>query len=235
MQLFFIILLLCMVIFFFGLHVLAKDDLLLVRKNITLESLFNIAFVMLFVGLFTARLVFALSNPDPAFLNPLVFFLFPYFPGLSLVGGIIGSMVFLFFYSQRKRLPLGKLYDFFSMSFAASLPFGYLGVQLLIGMEDYFLGIFLPILYLLILLFFVKILLPLNIRGEIKDGTLGFLFIVVFAFSSIIINVVRAEDINAVWLNLENILLLVLFFFALAMVLLLEKGGIRVKLQLREK
>ncbi len=235
MQLLFIILFICMVIFFFGLHVLAKDDLVLVRKNITLESLFNIAFVILLVGLFSARLVFVISNPDPAFLNPLVFFLFPYFPGLSLVGGIIGSMIFLFFYSQGRRLPLGKLYDFFSMSFAASLPFGYLGIQLLNGIEDYFFGIFLPILYLVILIFFVKLLLPLNIRGEIKDGTLGFLFILVFSFSSIMINVVRAENINSMWFNIENVLLLILFFFALAMVLLLEKGGIRIKLQLRDR
>lgn len=224
-----------MVIFFFGLHVLAKDDLLLVRKNITIESLFNLAFIILFVGLFSARLVFVISNPDPVFLNPLVFFLFPYFPGLSLVGGIIGSMIFLFFYSQGRKLPLGKLYDFFSMSFAASLPFGYLGTQLLIGIEDYFLGVFLPILYLLILIFFVRFLLPLNVRGEIKDGTLGFLFILVFSFSSIMINIVRAENINFMWLNIENILFLILFFFALAMVLLLEKGGIRIKLQLRDK
>ena len=55
MQLFIIILLISFIIFLFGLHILAKEDLIFVRKNVTIEALFNMAFYTAGVGLLSVQ------------------------------------------------------------------------------------------------------------------------------------------------------------------------------------
>ena len=78
----------------------------------TLEVLFNVAFYTMGVGLLSARIVYIVLHFSFGFLNPLVFFLFPYFPGLSLTGGVVGGAVFVLLY-KRKRFPTGRIFDFF--------------------------------------------------------------------------------------------------------------------------
>lgn len=223
MQFLIIILVVSFIIFLFGLHVLAKEDLVFVRKNVTMEALFNLSFYAAGVGLLSSRIVYVLLHPSPGFLNPLVFFLFPYFPGLSLIGGVVGALVFVFLY-KRKKYPTGRIFDFFAMAFLGSLPFGFLGAQILSGMQDLFVGIFMPILFIITLLFFVKVLLPLNIRGEIKDGSLGLLFLLVFSFTLFLARVVHERNDIRVLLQVDTMLLLVVFIGALVVLVIQEKN-----------
>lgn len=229
MQFLILILLLAFLIFLFCLYLLAKEELVFVRKNITLEALFNLAFLTGFVGLFSARLLFVILNPSRDYLNPLVFLLFPYFPGLSLVGGIVGGMSFLFYYGKLKKWPTGRIFDYFSLALLASLPFGYLGTQVINQMGDLFVLIMMPLIYGATLIFFVKILVPLNVRGEIKDGSLGFLFLMVFSFISLLANIVRSDDTLSFLLKIDTILMLLLFFSALALLFVQERGAKRNK------
>lgn len=222
MQLFIIVLLISFVVFLFGLHILAKEDLIFVRKNVTIEALFNVAFYTAILGLLSARIVYVILHPSFGFLNPLVFFLFPYFPGLSLVGGIVGGIIFLLLY-KRKKYPTSRIFDFFSMAFLGALPFGFFGHHLLSGLKDIFSGIFLPVIFFMTLLFFVKILVPLNLRGEIKDGSLGYLFLVVFSFTTLLAAFVRTTAGFSVFLQIDNILLLILFLTSLTLLILQEK------------
>lgn len=105
MDFLFAILLVCLLVYLFTVHLLAKEDLVFVRKNITLETLFNLAFYTCGMGLLASRIVFVALHFKPGYFHPLVFLLFPYFPGLSLVGGIIGAMLFLMLYGKRKKNP----------------------------------------------------------------------------------------------------------------------------------
>jgi len=223
MQFLIIILILCLIIFLFGLHVLAKEDLVFVRKNITLEILFNLAFFAFGIGLFSSRLIYVLLHPSPGFLNPLVFFLFPYFPGLSLIGGVGGAVVFVLLYKRRK-FPTDRIFDFFAMAFLGALPFGFFGVQMLLGMSDLFVGVVMPIIFFLTLFFFVKVLLPLNSRGEIRDGSLGFLFLLIFSFTLFLARIVHEKNDLQVLIQIDTLLLLVLFITSLIVLIMKEKG-----------
>ncbi|HVZ58209.1 MAG TPA: hypothetical protein VG935_00440 [Patescibacteria group bacterium] len=222
MQLLILVLIFCLVVFLFSLHVLAKEDLIFVRKNVTLEALFNLAFYTAGVGLLSSRIVYLILHPSRGFFNPLVFFLFPYFPGLSLVGGIAGATAFVFAY-RRKKLPNGRIFDFFAMALLASLPFGFFGYELLNNFADLFVGILLPIIYIVMLLFFVKVLLPLNIRGEIQDGSLGFFFLLIFSFTNLLAKFVRTKNWLTILTQVDVILLVLLFIAALVILILQER------------
>jgi len=222
MQLLIIILLVSFIVFLFGLHILAKEDLIFVRKNVTMEALFNVAFYTAGAGLLSARIIYICLHPSVGFFNPFVFFLFPYFPGLSLVGGMAGGIVFLLMY-KRKKYPSMRIFDFFAMALLGALPFGFFGHQLLSGMRDLFSGVFLPIIFFLTLLFFIKVLVPLNLRGEIQDGSLGYLFLVVFSFTTLLASFVRSTVGISIFFQIDNILLIILFIISLVLLFLQEK------------
>lgn len=175
-----ILLLVCFFFFLFALYVFMHDDFMMLRKNISMEQIFNIAFLTAGVALFAARLFYVLFNFSTDFLNPLVFFLFWYFPGLSLPAGIGAAVIFLTYYCMKKKIPLARLLDFFSLSVLAILPFGITGSLLLQG--DYARAVFIvPVLFLGIFFLFSTVLLAKQRRGDIKDGTLTLLFLLVFA------------------------------------------------------
>lgn len=222
MQLLIIVLAVCLLVFLFSLHILAKEDLIFVRKNVTLEVLFNLAFYTMGIGLLSARIVYIILHFSFGFLNPLVFFLFPYFPGLSLTGGVVGGTVFVLLY-KRKRFPTGRIFDFFAMALLASLPFGFLGYEILNSMNDLFTGVLLPIIFFIMLIFFVKVLLPLNIRGEVKDGTLGYLFFLIFSFTTLLAKFVRAKNSFSALTQVDAILLILLFCGGLVLLFLQER------------
>lgn len=229
MEFLIIVLVICFIIFLFGLHVLAKEDLVFVRKNITIEVLFNLAFYTAGIGLLSARIIYVVLHPSSGFLNPLVFFLFPYFPGLSLTGGVVGGILFLLFY-KRKKFPTGRIVDFFSMALLGALPFGFLGGEMLNGMHDLFAGIFMPILLLCTLFFFIKVLLPLNNRGEIKDGSLGLLVLIIMSFTLFLTKIVHEKNDLSVLLQVDTILLVIVFLVTLTLLILQEREVTHIKM-----
>lgn len=222
MQFFIIILAVSLVIFFFSVHVLAKEDLTFVRKNLTLEVLFNYGFYVLGVGILSARVLYVIEHFSLGFLNPLVFFLFPYFPGLSIAGGVWGAVIFILVFKP-KSYPVGRILDCFSVSFLATLPIGFFGQGLLLGMHDKFSGLFMPIIFLFTLVFFIKVLLPLNVRGELEDGSLGFILLIVFSFTTLVSFFVRAKAVSELLFQLDFILLFILLLFSIIMLALNEK------------
>src|SRR3989344_4407799 len=111
MNFFIIFLLLGLFLSLFTIYYLSRDDLILLRKDVTIEKVFNLAFIIFFGGLFFARLAYGILYSTKIFLNPLKFFLFPYFPGLSLTGGIAGGVLLLFLILRFKNLPIGRIFD----------------------------------------------------------------------------------------------------------------------------
>lgn len=157
-----IVLLICFFLFLFTLYILVHDDFIMLRKNVTVEQIFNIAFLVGMISLLSARLVFVAFNFSTAYFNPLVFLLFWYFPGLSFAGGVIGGALFLLFHASKEKLPVSRLIDFFSFALLSVLPIGFIGTGLA--------GI---LSYSILLLIFTFFFLPRYKKAAIKEGSLG--------------------------------------------------------------
>lgn len=213
-----LVLLFCFLIFLYIVYYLAKDDFVLVRKDIPLTKVFNTAFLGGIIALLFARLIFVTSYPTPTLLNPLGFFAFYYYQGLSLVGAIAGVEVFTYLFCQYKRIPAGKIFDIFCLALIGVLPVGIIGNFLLhFGKPDIFTIIFF-VCSLILLPVFGKFIYPFSVRGEIKDGSLGFIFVSVFSFLYFLTKLFLNLS-NFSFLNPENILLLVLLFSSLILLL----------------
>lgn len=207
-----LVILFCFFIFLFSLYLLTRDDFVLIRKDITAESAFNITFITLAVSVLSSRSLYIILNPSSDFLNPLVFLLFPYFPGLSLVGGVGGGALFLLLLSKLKKLPFGRLLDFFSISFLSSFPFGIVGYFLLSRVNIFtFKPIFLLLIYIFLFFLFLKILLPNLLNGKFKDGTIGLIFLICFAIISLVGNFIGRVG-NLLNLGLEDLILVIMLY-----------------------
>ncbi len=124
MQYFIFLLLFLFLFFLFMLFVFCRDDFVLFRKNVDMEKVFNLAFLVGGMGLFFSRIFYVILFFKPVYLNPLAFLLFPYFPGLSLPGGLLGGSLFLAFLLRGKKYPEGRLFDFFILACSLTIVFG---------------------------------------------------------------------------------------------------------------
>jgi prolipoprotein diacylglyceryltransferase len=180
MQYFVFILIFSSIIFLFSLYALCKEDFVLFRKNVDVESVFNVAFLTMFIGLFFARLFFVALYFKPLYLNPLAFLLFPYFPGLSLPGGILGGSIALILLMGGKKYPQGRIFDFFVTAILAAVV---VGVLLLSG-TTYAMTKKIPLLFV-IQFCITLVLFLLSLRGakhpSIKEGSAGLFFIMLLS------------------------------------------------------
>lgn len=214
----FLVLIFCFTIFLYVIYSLSRDDFVVLRSNASMEKIFNAAFLSAFFALFTSRLLYIVFNPKPIFLNPLGFLLFPYFPGLSLIGGLLGGFLFSTVILKSWNLPVGRIIDFFSMGFLVSFPFGFLGSFLLSQQKLSAPSYFSVILYLALLFIFIKFILPLSLGGKLKDGSLSLLSIFSFSLTYLISNIIIMPNFN-----LESILTVSAILFSLAFFVQKEK------------
>lgn len=220
MSFFFIILIVCLVLFLFRLYHVANDDYILVKKNISLEEIFNCAFFYAIVSLLFARIFYVVLNPSPVFFSPLGFLIFPYFPGLSLVGGFIGGTVALYLYGRRKKFPMGRVFDFFTVSFSFILPFGLIGYFLL--SQDFSVGGLVKLIIFTIIALASNLYLhPKASSLEIKDGSISILFLIFFSLTMILTNAIDNSGISNFISHKENFVYL--FLLAIGIVLIIKQ------------
>lgn len=218
MRLIFLPILICFFLYLYVLYYLTKDDFVIVRKDVSMEKVFNLTFLTSIVALFFSRLFYVLFNPSPAILTPLGFLAFPYFPGLSLIGGIIGASIFIYFYAKYRKLPAGKLFDLFCVSFASVLPVGFLITFIILLGKTSILFNALFASSLLLFFVFTKLILSFSSKGEIRDGSLGLIFVAIISFlyfiESLFINIKTFS-----FISLENITLLIALFASIVLLL----------------
>lgn len=223
MQFFIFVLLVCFLIFLFCLYLLANDDFVLLRKDVSLERVFNIAFLVAIFSLISSRVLFIVLNPSSNFLNPLVFFLFPYFPGLTLTGGLVGGIIAFFILVKRGKSPTARLFDFFSISFLCPMALGFLGYFLLSKSKFFsFHYISLIVVYLALFVVFLKILLPRLLNGQLKEGTIGIIFLISFSAISVLENFIGRIG-KTFSFSIEDFILLFLFIVSLVFLVIQEK------------
>lgn len=223
MQLFIFVLIFCFVVFLFRLYHLAVDDYVLIKKNITLEDVFNAAFVIALPSLLFARFFYVIFHPAHVFLNPLGFLLFPYYPGLSLSGGILGGAISLFVYASYGKFPKARIFDFFTISLLFSIPFGLIGFVILSHFTS---GIGIKMLLFAIMFILTSVYLyPKSSALEIKDGSLSFLFLMFFSLISLLANSIDNPGIRNFIDNKENFLLIALLITSVVFVVKQEILG----------
>lgn len=199
-------LLVSLIIFLFSIHALSGDDVVLLRKNIQMEKIFDTAIYTILFGMLISRVVFVAGNFDPAFLNPLVFLLFTYFPGLSIVGSIFGGSTFLYFQAKRRKYPVGRLFDVFSLAGLSSLAVGFALYGLLANTQR------IPNILAALAFFWVFLLLyKLFIKSAFKDGSLSLISFSLFSFIAIILRVIEFFHNLQQLFSLETALLAAFF------------------------
>jgi len=218
------VLIICFFIFLFSLYFLVNDDLVIIRKDMPMDKVFNTAFLTVFAALFFARFFYVIFYPREVFFSPLGFLLFPYFYGLSLLGGVLGGSVFLTFYAKYQKLPVGRIFDFFAVALLSCLPIGLLGFLILAGKSYFSIFILSFVIYLILFALFIKILLPASVRGKIKNGSLGLIFLFCFSIVTFVSGIISNSK-NYKLISLENFIILILLLVSVTLVLRQEIVG----------
>lgn len=209
------------IIFSFIAYILSKDDFVILRSNTPLEKILNAAYISVFFSLFSARLFYVLSNPKPVFLNPLGFLLFPYFPGLSLISGLLGGYVISFLILKSWNLPIGKILDIFSMGFLVSFPVGFLLANISSIQKFSVVFYISSFLYIVLLFVFARFIFRLSLSGKLKDGSLSVLFMFSFSLLYLLSRILISFGKNI--FNFENFLSFLIFLIFLGLFLQKEK------------
>lgn len=203
---------------------MASDDYVLIKKNISLEDVFNAAFICSAVALLFARVFYVASNFSPNFLNPLVFLIFPYFPGLSLLGGLLGGGFSLYLYGQKKKFPVKRVFDFFTVALLFSLPLGFIGYMTLSG--SFAQGQMVRLVLFALFLIVTNIYLyPKAHSLEIKDGSLSMIFIIFYTLISLLSNSIDHPGVKNFVDNKENFLQIILLIIGVVLILRQEVMG----------
>lgn len=215
MWIFSLFLVLSIIVSLFCLYHISREDLTFFRRDVTLDDVFNIALMTLVSGLFFARFFYVVFHFAPGFLNPLVFFLVPYFPGLSVPGGILGGVLVIIYLSRRNKFPMRRMLDFMALSFFAGVPIGYVGSAFIQSGFNYFYNIFLPIVFFILFLFSYIFVFPRLLKKELKPGMLGTAILIVFSFLFLLVSIIQSIDGGTVQLSGDEILAGVLFVASL--------------------
>jgi hypothetical protein len=190
-----IVIILSIFIFLFTLYALSREDFVFLRKNISLIEAFDVAWIVLLAALLSSRLLYVIFHFDKTYLNPLVFFLIPYFPGLSLIGAVLGALLSLMIITKRHKYPRGRFFDFFSFAFLSVLPLSSIA-SFLSDNEPWFFAALPFLYYTLLLIFFLRILLPRFLQGQMRDGMMGSLILMNYSLFSSIMEIITAINMN---------------------------------------
>ncbi|MGH7203793.1 MAG: prolipoprotein diacylglyceryl transferase family protein [Candidatus Levyibacteriota bacterium] len=216
-----LVLLPALLIFLFSLYRLVKDDYIFIRKGISLEQSYDISFITLWVSLFFSKLFYVLFYFHSK-QNIFVQFFSLKNGEFSLVGAIIGGIIALFIFSKYRKIPLGRLSDFFSLSFLYALPFGLLANAFFVS-KNQLLYLFLNVfIYFVVLLFFAQFLYPKILNRTMKEGMLSILFLVLFSGISLLTSMlVSLKDINTFIIPQNGVTLLL---FIVSIMLLIREN-----------
>lgn len=209
-----LVIVLCFFISLYVVYLLSHDDFVILRNDVSMEKIFNASFIFAISGLFVSRLIYVIFHPSNIFHSILGFILFPYFPGLSMVGSVLGGFGLTYFYLRSKNLPVGRILDFFSIAFLVSFPIGFIGYLILLHQKlsaPFYISV---ILSCILLFIFVRFVLNASLGGKLRDGGLTLLFLASFSFFLLLDKVLATNGKEIV--SPENGLSLILLIFSIS-------------------
>lgn len=218
-----LVILLCFFVSLYVVYILSHDDFVILRNDVSMEKIFNASFIFALSGIFVSRLFYVILHPSNIFHSILGFILFPYFPGLSVMGSVLGGFGVTYFYLQSKNLPAGRILDFFSIAFLASFPLGLVGYLILLH-QKLTVPFYISVILSCILLFvFVRFILNASLGGKLKDGVLTLLFLASFSFYLLLDRILVTDGKGII--SPDNALSLILFIFSVS--LLVKQGELQ--------
>jgi hypothetical protein len=219
----FLIFLPALLLFLYELYHLVKDDYIFIRKGISLEQSFDIAFITLWISLFVSRLTYLLFHITTV--GNIFYDFFSLKKGsFSLTGAVIGGAITLYLLGKYKKLPLGRLYDFLSLSFLYTLPLVFLANAIFVT-KNQLLSVFLnAIIYFVLLLFFVQFLYPKIMNRTLKEGMLAVLFLLLFSIIALTTSLLTSLKNIQSFVNPENIVLVMIFIFSIILLIRQERS-----------
>ena len=211
-----------LIVFLYSLYRLVKDDYVFIRKGISLEQSYDIAFITLWVSLFFARIFYILFHLRE-FKNIVFQFFSVTHGGFSLIGAIIGGIIAVLLIGKYRRVPLGRLSDFLSLSFMFALPIGFLANAFLVTKQELLYTFLSAVLYFLLMMFFVQFLKPRLMSRTMKEGTMSILFLLFFSLIALLVSVLSSLKDMPSALDGQNITTLALLLFSIGLLIKEER------------
>ena len=197
---FFIIIIVCFFVALFCLFRLGRDDVILIRKNVSMEQLFNLAFLSCLPGVLVGWF------------------------GNSLPVGIVAGALFLVLLSKSRKFPAGRIADIFSVAFLCVLPLGFILFSLF-NQQYKILYLLSAIFSLLLFLFFLLVLLPKTLRADVKDGSMTCLFLINVTLLAVFTSIFQRANHNFSF-SFEDGLLAVVFVISCFLLIRQEKKSL---------
>lgn len=194
------------------------------RKGLDIDIIFELAMYTLVASVIGARLYYILVfNPSPYIQNPVEIFSFRD-GGLSIQGGLIGGILFSFWYTKRKKLNFWIAADAFAPGIVAAQAVGRIGCDIFgIPMKtSYPWGIIInsqllhPAQMYEMILDLILFVYLWNRRGKIKyNGQLFINYIIGFSINRFIIEFFRTNPVVIGSLTVAHITSIVIITVAL--------------------
>lgn len=201
---------------FFTLYIVVKNDFTFLRKDISLKKAFDNAIIS-FIGFFVmGRILYVFLGIHQELFNPLAFFHILRYPGISFLGGVAGFFAVLLLLIRRKHA-LFHIFDVYSVCLYPMFLFS-LTSERYTGNFLYFnIGlILLSVIFFAIALYSYKNYL-------LKEGTLALLFVNLASIATIVNEFSSKNGLVVFGLfSILQILAFVLFISCSALILLRE-------------
>ncbi len=211
------ILIIGLFVYLYCLFLVAVDDPVFLRRGISNEQIFNIAFFLILASVLSARLSYVLLHFNPQFLNPIVFLAIPYFPGLTLYGGLLGGLLFLLIYLKMQRATYGRILDFFSFASFSSVGIcSLLFHSVEFVRQRFFPNVFFPFLFIVVFGLLTYLFLPRVKRGQAKEGSLSFLYLFSFSLIYLVFEATAKSEKLFLFVSRDSLLLFITIIIALS-------------------
>ncbi|HSW47588.1 MAG TPA: hypothetical protein VLG67_00760 [Candidatus Saccharimonadales bacterium] len=191
-----LIFLLTFIVFLFTLYRLVKDDHVFLRKNIKHEQIFDSVFLSTIIGLVFSQFTYSKdSMPIPQV--------------------VLGGSIALFLIGRFKKFPIGRFFDFFSISFLNSITILFLINGLFLNRSYFAVNLFEALIYLLLAIFFSKFFIPRIMSRTIRDGKLSIYIFCIYSFFSLLVSIFNLLMKHVGFWNAENVSLIAVFAIAI--------------------
>jgi len=206
----FLIGLLLLVICYFILYTLSRQDFVLMRKDIMTEKMFDYSFIYIAGGIIVSRIFYITEQNKFALFQPLAFLHIFKNPGLSVIGFFLGGGIILIALAWKKKVA-SRVVDIF---YLASFPLFLVAILQTPGLSLY---VRLGVVMFSIFLFLV--LTKLLRDYQLKDGSTSLLILIAVSsfyivasffapYDRIIFNLSLFQIINAIIFLVSSIILL---------------------------
>lgn len=174
---------------FFILYLLSRNDFVLVRQNVSLTEVFNLTISgAIFAGIMS-RVFYVFDTNSWNLFNPLVFFHIIKVPGLSVFGFYITMAVWVYL-QLKKQKALPRIFDIISLSFSSVILFSLLIPYFQVPIYFIQLAIF------VIALVLTAILFKMNRAYKLKDGSITFLIFFLVSLQNFILAILFGKNLS---------------------------------------